>query len=258
MEKYLIPNLVKSTELLSLLARNKTGKTATEIESEISLPKATAFRILRTLQHQGFVKKENGRYLAGSGLVEIGILALNQAEIRSLSIPALQDLTHKTGFTSHLAIPSANKSLLVEVCDSPNPVRVASRPGSLVDLHCSSTGKIFLAYTDENQIELPGKNGKLEKYTSKTILSKKVLMASMQDIRDKGYAIDDQELHDDIRCVAAPIWNINHEVVAAIGITAPVSQFEQSDIPSVGEQVKDVAQLLSQQLGSLRHHEAAA
>lgn len=251
MNDYLIPNLVKASQLLSLLARSRKALSATEIESALELPKATAFRILRTFEHMDYVVKKNGKFKTGPALVEIGILSLTQVEIRKIAVPVLQKLTDETGFTSHLAIPSGYKSLILEVRDSPNPVQVASRPGSLVDLYCSSTGKVFLAYLYDQEIEEVFRQNPPQAHTRKTITNLTGLRKSIENVRKLGYAMDDQEYHDEIRCVAAPVKNINNEVIAAIGVTAPTVQFPESNQDKVIQSVIHAAQFLSNQMGSI-------
>lgn len=250
MGNYIIPNLMKTSRLLSLLARSGSGLTAAEIESSIQLPKATAFRILKTLGQSGFVRKENGKYHTGPALVEIGILSLAQAEIRKMAVPVLQELTESTGFTSHLAIPSGCQSLILEVRDSPNPVQVASRPGSLVDLHCTSTGKIFMAFNFHDRMEMLLSAGPLKKYTRYTIVDPAALKAAARKVREQDYAIDDREYHDDIRCVAAPVRDINNRVIAAIGITAPVIQFPLSKTEMIVTRVLQASGRLSSRMGA--------
>ncbi len=251
MNGYLIPNLVKASQLLSLLARSKKPMSASEIESVLNLPKATAFRILRTFEHTGYVVKTDGKFKTGPALVEIGILSLTQVEIRKMAVPVLQQLTDATGFTSHLAIPSGYQSLILEVRDSPNPVQVASRPGSLVDLYCTSTGKVFLAFNLYDQLEDVLRQNPPKLHTARTITDLKILKASLQKVLTSGYAMDDREFHEDIRCVAAPVRNINDEVIAAIGVTAPVAQFPGSTEKKVIDYVVNAAQLLSNQMGSI-------
>ena len=251
MNDYLIPNLIKASQLLSLLARSKKPVSASEIESALNLPKATAFRILRTFEHTGYVVKTEGKFRTGPALVEIGILSLTQVEIRKVAVPVLQKLTDATGFTSHLAILSGHKSLILEVRDSPNPVQVASRPGSLVDLYCTSTGKVFLAFNLYDQLEDVFSQNPPQSHTARTITGLEELKASLHQVKTQGYATDDREFHEDIRCVAAPVRNINDEVIAAIGVTAPVAQFPQSTQKKVIQHVMDAAQCLSNQMGCI-------
>ena len=248
MNKHAIPNLLRACDVLKLLSQNSCGLTSAEIEKTLSIPQTTAFRILRTLIYQGFAVKRQSRFYPAAGLFEIGLNALSGNQLRSLSVPVLQQLSQQSGYTSHLAIPSGQKSLILEVCDSPSPVRVASRPGSLADLHCSSTGKIFLAYIFSDHlcdyVKFPKKTR-----TIKTISNMTQLMRNLEIIRKQGYSLDDQEYHMDIRCLAAPVFDSRSQVIAAIGITAPQRQFPKSLIASIARLVCDSAKQMTNLLG---------
>ena len=137
MNNYVNPNLVKACEIMKILADRPKGILATELESLIQVPRTTAFRILQTLCSQDMAEKRGTLFFAGPGLIQIGLNSLRSLEIRSLSIPFLSELATKTHFKAHRAIPSGWQSLILEVHDSPNPVRVASRSGTTVPLYCS-------------------------------------------------------------------------------------------------------------------------
>lgn len=250
MNQYTIPNLVKATTILRLLSSHPEGLTAVSLEKQANVPRTTAFRILKTLLYVGMVQKKGNAFVAGPGLVEIGLNILNQLEIRQLAIPVLKELTERTGHTSHLAMPSGARSLIVEVCDSPHPVRAASRPGASVSMHCSSTGKVFLSYLHAHELAEHLGTDPLEARTANTLVNLEDLQEMTQEVLRRGYAIDDREYHDDIRCLAAPVYNLNNQVVAAMGITAPITHFQKAKIPAVGQIVMNCALKLSEKLGA--------
>ena len=250
MNQYIIPNLAKGVGVLRLLSEHPSGLSALQIERHTKLPRTTVFRILKTLQAEGLVCKRANQFMAGPGLLEIGLNALNQLDIRALAVPILQDLTHETGFTSHLAVPSGRQSLLLEVCDCSGPVRVASRAGSAVDLHCSSTGKVFLAFLYADAIKEFYQDRPLTRRTASTITDLEQLQLSLEQIRKQGYAVDDGEYHEDIRCVAAPVYHGDGSVIAAVGITAPANQLQKAKYSQLAQKAIIAAEKLSQQLGA--------
>jgi len=164
----------------------------------------------------------------------------------------LSCLATKTGFTSHLAIPSGYQSLILEVHDSPNPVRVASRSGTIVPLYCSSTGKVFLAYQYADQLDNYFSRASFEKHTKSTIVTLAEMKKEIEYIKQQGYAVDNQEFHDDICCLAAPVRNSLGNVVAAIGVTGPATHFTRQMQTDIGIFVKKVAEELSIELGHNR------
>ncbi|MEN8127814.1 MAG: IclR family transcriptional regulator [Planctomycetota bacterium] len=249
MNNYIIPNLVKACEIMSLLADRPEGISAVELEKLAQTPKTTMFRILKTLRSQEMAEKRGALFFPGPALMRIGLRSLQASQIRPLSIPFLSQLAKQTGFTSHLAILSGCQSLILEVHDSPNPVRVASRSGSIVPLHCSSTGKVFLAYRFEVELEDYFSGQPLERYTDNTIITLFKMRTEILQIKKDGYAVDNREFHRDVCCLAAPVRDNLGQVFAAIGVTGPAIHFTRQKQTDVCVLVKKTAKELSAELG---------
>lgn len=249
MNNYIVPNLGKAVRMLKLVSQAQNGLSAVEIESQLSLPRTTAFRILKTLTHEGMVEKRGAHFFAGAGLFEMGLQALSKSNLREQAVPLLQELTAQTGQTSHLAVPSGWHSLILEVCDSPHPVQVASRPGTLADLHCSATGKIFLSYLYADQIREFLDAFPLQARTEHTQTRLEQLLQIIQQVRTLQYARDEEEYHPGVRCLAAPVFDLRSQVVAAIGVTGPTTGFTKAKIPAVCRSVRQAAEDLSRALG---------
>lgn len=241
MERYLIPGVVHACEVMRLLAKHDKGMTSQQIESALALPRTTVFRLLRTLCAQQMLEKKEKKYFCGADLMNIGLQVISTDRLHQIAIPHVQRLALKTGHTAHLAVPHHGSALIVEVFDSPHPLKVASRPGMRAMMHCSSTGKIFLAFLYYDNLDLMFAEKTMEKCTSNTITEIDELRKELQKVMALGYAVDDQEYHSDVRCVAAPVRDNRGVVVAAIGITAPASSFTKAQIPHFAAQVKEAA-----------------
>lgn len=241
MERYLIPGVVHACDLIRMLAKHDKGMTSQQIETALALPRTTVFRLLRTLCAQQMIEKREKKYFCGSDLMNIGLQIINSDRLHQIAIPHVQRLALKTGHTAHLAVPHHGSALIVEVFDSPHPLKVASRPGMRALLHCSSTGKVFLAFLYYDNLDLMFENQPLEKCTAKTITDLASLRKELQSVMALGYAVDDQEYNMDVRCVAAPVRDNRGVVVAAIGITAPAASFSKAQIPLMAAQVKEAA-----------------
>lgn len=249
MDNYSIPNLVKACEILKILAGRPEGVSANELETRVNVPRTTGFRILKTLCSEGMADKRGKLFFSGADLVQIGLHSLRFLEIRSLSVPILSELATKTDFTAHLAIPSGRQSLILEVHDSPHPVRVASRSGTTVPLHCSSTGKIFLAYRCDQALEEYFSATPIEKHTDNTIVTLAEMQKEIEQIKRDGFAVDRCEFHEDVWCLAAPVRDSAGQVVAAMGVTGPAAQSDNRKRDSIGISVKKAAEALSSVLG---------
>lgn len=139
--------------------------------------------------------------------------------------------------------------MLVEVADSPHPVRIAARPGTLVDLHCSSTGKVFLAF----QIPEPAQfiqTLELSPHTPNTDTTPTAVLASIEQTRKQGYAMDEEEFVPGVRCIAAPVKNAFGKTVAAVGITASISTFTKAKTRNMAEKLNHAVSEISANLGS--------
>ena len=249
MNNYAIPNLVKACEIMSVLAEWPKGISAAEVEDLIQIPRTTAFRILKTLCSQEMAEKRGTLFFPGTTLMKIGLESLRSSQVRPLSISFLSNLADKTGYTAHLAIPSGYQSLILEVHDSSNPVRVASRPGTIVPLYCSSTGKVFLAFRYEQEIEEYFSRHSCEKFTPETIVTLKEMKQEIKRIKMNGFAMDNHEFHEDVCCLAAPVYNSKCQVIAAIGVTGPAMHFSQEKETKIGQWVKQSAHELSSVMG---------
>ncbi len=245
MDKYLIPNLLKAILMLKLLAANEQGLSAVQIEQRLNIPRTTAFRILKTLLQAGMIEKKESFFFPGPSLMEVGLMALQKSQVRGLAVPFLQKLTEQTGMTAHLAIPSGWHSLILEVCDSADPIRVASRPGTLADLHCSATGKIFLAFCYADRLEEFCRDVQPAQRTAHTVTTLDGLRTLSAQVRKQGYAVDEQEYHLNVRCLAAPVKDMRRQVVAALGVTAPDNVFTHERIEAVCQAVVEAASTLS-------------
>jgi len=250
MDKYLIPNLAKACRVLHLLAAERRGLSVTELARRLAMPRTTAFRVLKTLCAEGMIERRNGGYRSGTGLLRLGLEALRALELRTLAAPILRKLARTTGETAHLAVRESSQMLILEVCDSPNPLRVASRPGSLVSIHCAATGKAMLATLPADELQELLAGLELAPRTPNTITSVPGLEKEIEAIRPRGYAVDNEEYHDGVRCLAAPVRDAHGAPVAAIGITGVTIRFTKRRIPEVARAVMQAAESLSSALGN--------
>ena len=249
MNKYTIPNLGKACNVLELVSNTTGGCLLKEISAQLSIPRTTALRITETLLDANYLaRNEEGAFTLGTSLVRLGVKALDNLDIRGFARPVLQALSAETGESSHLAMLNGDRSMLVEVADSPHPIRIASRPGTLVELHCSSTGKVFLAFS----IPEPStfcKTLVFTPHTRNTDSSAVDVLASIELTRKQGYAMDEEEYVLGVRCIAAPVKNAFGKTIAAIGITASTSTFTKGKIRNMARKLKDAAATISENMG---------
>jgi len=249
LERYVIPNLRNACRIMKLLAEKTDGLKAAEIARRLGIPVTTTLRIMATLQLEGYARKQEGRFELGPVLIHLGNASLAGTEIRTAALPVLQSLTARTDETSHLAVPCDDRSLIVAVQDSPHPLRAASRPGFLAELHCSSTGKTFLAFLHYDRLARLYAKARLTRRTAHTRTTLAEIQKEIELTRKRGFAVDDEEFNLGVRCLAAPVYSSDGTVVAAIGITAASVRFTRERIPEFAVAVRSSADELSGHLG---------
>jgi len=245
-EKYTIPSVRNGCRVLKYVANYPDGLDLKTISSQLRIPRTTALRICTTLELENLLlRTRDGKYILGSSLAPLGMRALPNTDLRKMAVPVLSDLVEATGETAHLAVLCGRESLILEVCDSPHQLRVASRPGSLAQIHCSATGKVFLAWSVFTPLEDFFKDAPLEQRTSNTLTSLDRLREALDLTRRKGYAIDNEEYHLGVRCIAVPVRNRRKQVVASLGITGATVRFTSDKIDSYAKILKTGADILS-------------
>jgi DNA-binding IclR family transcriptional regulator len=249
MNRYHIPNLARACQVIKLFAGSEEGLTSSEVARRLAIPRTTALRILLTLCEEGLIAHHEHSYRAGPELVRLGLRALGATSLRTRAVPVLRALSQHTGETAHLAILSGDRSLILEVCDSPNPVHVASRAGTLAEIHCSATGKVFLAFAFGDRLGPFLASLPLKARTPNTATSAAVLRAECAEIARRGYALDDEEYYAGVRCLAAPVWDGSGAVAGAIGITASTTSFPKRRTSEMARHVLEAAATLSTGLG---------
>lgn len=248
-ERYVIPNLRNACRILKLLGRSPNGLKAADLARDLKIPVTTTLRIMTTLCLEELARKVEGRFELGPVLIQLGNAALAGTEIRELASPLLLRLTEITDETSHLAIPCDDRALIVAVQDSPHPLRAASRPGFLAELHCSSTGKTFLAYLHRARIAEIIAASPPTARTPLTLTKLNDIKKEADLTRKRGFSLDNEEFNPGVRCLAAPVFDSDGTVVAAIGITAATVRFPKERIPEMAAKVRAVASELSRLMG---------
>lgn len=250
MDKYIIPNLRNACRILKWMREHPAGHTLQDISENLKIPRTTTLRILKTLQAEHLIREENRNYNLGASLISLGMGARAGIEIRNIALPHLKHLTDQSGETCHLAIPMEGRSMIIEVNLSAHPLRATSRAGAIVDLNCSATGKVFMAYVYFDRLkDLVPREGFVKK-TPNTLTTFEELEKEAILIRKQGYSIDEEEFFTGVRCMAVPVSDSENQVVAAVGMTASVQRFPRSKIRKICRLLQEASLSIAQELGS--------
>ena len=226
-------NLVQTIErvafILDIIKRYPNGLSLGALAHDANLPKGSAHRLLSSMTYFDFVCQDptTKNYHLGFKLVDLGNLLLSQIDLRGEARPFLVQLSESVYETIHLVVLDGDKALYIDKVDlhtKATGLQMISRLGSRIELHCSSVGKVLLAHMKDSDAEAIISNVGLPRRTANTITAPAQLMRHLSSIRENGYAIDDEENEDGIRCVAAPIRNERGQVKAALSISGPTTR----------------------------------
>lgn len=210
---------------LVLMLRDQPRLRLSGIAVALGIAPSTAHRLLAMLVHHGFVRQEDGTgaYVAGPALLDLGLAAVRNLDIRTYARPILADLARKTGETVHLAQLEGTKTRYLDAAESGQPLRVADRTGQVLPAHRTATGKAILAYFSERQLDElfsldESSNGEGLSPEERTALD-----AELAEARDRGYATN-HRVAEDIISVAVAVQDHRGASIAAINASAPSSR----------------------------------
>jgi DNA-binding IclR family transcriptional regulator len=245
-----IQSIQRAVAILRKFTETEPELGVTELSRRLRLHKSTVSRILSTLQSEGLVGQdpETGKYRLGLGLISLAGVALGRIDVRGIAQRYLDTLVEVTRETINVVVLDSYECITVEHVPSPQSIRYVGWIGRRTPLHCTASGKIFLAYMPANQrskiLALP-----LAKYTEKTIMESQVLEQSLAQIRQQGYAIVVEEFLEGFSAIAAPIFNHTGQIVAAVSIAGPTYRLDLTKIETFVNPIREVARLISAELG---------
>ncbi len=227
--------------------------TLTALSRATKLPESTCFRLLATLEQEGFVERANdgtGRFQIGLEMFHIGSVVLDRLGIDHHVLTFMEELAHETGETVNLGTLHGFNVLYLQKVESSQTLRASLTVGSAsVPAHCSGNGKVLLAYLAEPTLAALLQNRQLERFGPHTITQADMLTTELRRVRKQGYAIDDLEYAPDIRSVAAPVRDHRDDVVAAVAVAGPASRLSLERTRSLVPGVMETATRISSRLG---------
>ncbi|NHN28274.1 IclR family transcriptional regulator [Paenibacillus agricola] len=246
----IIQSLDRALNILDLFDEHTTELKITEISTRMDLHKSTVHSLLKTLQMHGYIDQdpENGKYRLGMRLLEKGQLLLQRLDIRTVARKHLAALTEQTGQTTHLVILDGKEGVYIDKVEGEKAAIRYSRIGRRVPLHSSAVGKALIAFRKQEEIEALLNNYRYVVQTASTIKDKEALLLELAQCREQGFAVDIQENEAGVRCAAAPIYDHNGQVCAAMSISTLITavddiQFQQY-ISMLQQETESISKLL--------------
>lgn len=253
MKKYghgVVKSVLRAVRILESFDREE-GMTVTEISRRLGLPKSSVHDILSTLVMEGILEKDsdNSRYHLGLKLFELGDKARSSLEIRKVATPFLKSLNSELDETVHLTVLDEGEVLYIECFESTKRLRTYSVIGVRAPLHCTAVGKAIMAFLPIEEVEKIIQKKGLEKFTENTIVDKEKLLDELERIRKRGYAVDNMEHEEHVRCVGAPVFNYDGRGFASISISGPSQRVTEEMVPEIAKMVISTTREISKRLG---------
>jgi DNA-binding IclR family transcriptional regulator len=227
------------------------GASLADLALGLRLSKSTVLRLVAPLREARLVDQdpESGRYRLGPQNALLGQVYLERLDLRRTAAPVLRQLAESAGETVHLVIFDPPEIVYIDKVESSQAVRMHSRIGSRQPAYCTAVGKSFLAHSSDDVIQSVIAAG-LPARTRSTITTAERLHAELAVVRQHGYAVDDIENEEDIRCVAAPVFDHGGSVTAAVSISGPSSRVTRDRVAAIGALLVGSAKALSERLGA--------
>jgi IclR family acetate operon transcriptional repressor len=247
---YKITALQRGLGLLRLFAGTDRGLPAAELAKLSKLPVSTVHRFLVNLEATGFLSCDaNGVYRLGVACVSLGQAAREHMDIRRVCLLHLEDLNRRTRETVHLTVRHGLTAVYVEKLDSLEPLRIFSRIGASVPLHCTAVGKVLLACLPPNEQEQVLNQLSLQRFTENTVGSIQELQTQLKRVQRDGYAYDLEEHELHIRCIAAPIRDHSGSVNASFSVTGPAVRMSAARMKEIALLLKKASANISRDMG---------
>jgi IclR family acetate operon transcriptional repressor len=225
----------RALAVLRCVEADDNGVGITELAQRTNLTVSTAHRLARTLTEAGLLLQDprTERYLLGAALVVLGRKAEQRLGYRQ-ALPLLEELAAATGESINLGIRAGNEVRVVLDVVSRQPLRFSQEPGSRVPMHVSAMGKCLLANSGDIDDQI-NRLGDLVRATHRTITDRDQLHAELDLVRERGWALNDEERNPGVRAIAAPVLRPGGGVVGAVAIQGPTVRITDDRLPELAE-----------------------
>jgi len=229
-----------------------------ELLADAAYPKATLYRFLQTLTHQGMLAydPQTQTYGLGVRLVRLAHAAWAQSSIAPLARPYIDRLSAEVGETIHLAQLDQGQVLYVDKRNAQRPVEMFSQAGKVGPAYCTGVGKAMLAFLSEDEVSRALDRQSFHRFTEHTLDTPGKLLDELQAIRARGFAYDREEHEPGIICVAVPILTRAGRAMGALSITSTTARTTLDQLGGLAPQIRETADLIAAEAESWRFPEA--
>src|SRR5712692_11612999 len=247
-----VQSVERTLDLLEYLARSSGWMGISELSNATGQPVGTIHRLLMTLVARNYVVRDGRtrRYTLGPAFRRLAGISLQTPDWAEIGTPLLRDLVEISGETANLAVMEGDRAVYVAQVQPRRMVRMFTELGNRVYLHCTGCGKVLLAYQPDSVIASIIAETGLPGFTDTTITDPGQLKQELEMIRQQGYAIDNGEQEEGVRCIAAAVYDPRGKVIAALSISGPGSRLDSRRIPTLLPHLKRISAAISSALAA--------
>ncbi len=223
------------------------GAKVAELDEVLDVSKSTIYKHLQTLEQENYIVKEDGTYQIGLRFLGFGEYARKRRKLYQLAKPEMENLAEETNEMSNLLVEEHGRGILLHRASSDKAVSLDTFAGKEVALHSTGNGKAILScLSDERVNEIIDRYG-LPKRTENTLTDRDRLFEELERIRERGWAYDEEERLEGLRCVSVPITDVNDNVLGAVSVSGPAARLEgerfREEIPELLLRAKNVIEM---------------
>jgi len=222
-----------------------------EISRRLEIDKSTAYRIVSTLRDQGFVEQdpETRKYLLGVKVIEVGGMKLRSIRFLPTAKPVMEELMLRTRETVHVAVLAEAEVMYLDTEQCSGAFNINTEVGGRAPLHSSAVGKALLAELPEAEVDRLISVKGLTRLTDRTIINTSELKRDLESVRQRGWAIDDEETYVGVRCIASVIRDHRGKPMASAGLSGPSQRITTDRIPTLTQLVREACNRISTRMG---------
>ncbi|WP_066307918.1 IclR family transcriptional regulator [Bacillus sp. FJAT-29814] len=245
-----LSSVSNAIKILRSFKMEQPQKGVRELAAELGLGKSSVQRILATLAKEGLVRKnsETNKYELGLSVLELSSIVLGHIDLHTEALPIITKIANTFKETSHLAILDNLEIIYLCKVEGENSIKLVSHPGLHYHTHCTSSGKLLLAFSEPFLVDSILRNG-LKKYTSKTITDPDMFRRELKQIYQKGYSVSNGELRNDISSLSAPVRDYTGKVIAAINLVGPSNRLSNRRVELMAPELIRSGELISDRMG---------
>jgi len=245
-----LSSVATAIRLLNAFSEEEVEIGVSALSKRLGIAKSTVHRLAVTLVSEGLLEQnpENEKYRLGITLFRLGALVRQRMNVSNEAKPHLVELRGLTNETVHLAILNQHQIMYVYNLESTQAIRARSDVGVRKPAYCTAEGMAMLAFQPEELVEHVITEG-LVPLTANTRTEPAQLRSALQEVRQRGYAVEDEESEIGMRCIAAPVRDGGGAVVASVGVAGPVQRLSKKTINLFAPDVVRTAEAISARLG---------